>query len=893
MYPEPLATYRLQLHPGFGFNAASELVSYLAELGISHVYTSPYLQAAAGSTHGYDVVDPTRINTELGGSKGHENFCRALKKTGLAHMLDLVPNHMAILANQNPWWWDVLENGPSSFYAAFFDVDWESSEDRWPNKVLLPVLGDHYGRILEAGELKLIREDNVFKVHYYEHVFPVDLSSLGTLLTSAARSQHSDMLHFIADCCNRLPRPTVTSRREILLRQRDKAIINELLNSYCTEEKLQEAITAEIERINQDPEAMDQLLDQQNYRLAFWRIAGRDLGYRRFFDINELAGLRVENEEVFMTTHALPLKWFQEGKIQGLRVDHPDGLRDPAGYFRRLRKNCPKAWIVAEKILEHGEELPEDWPVQGTTGYDFLNMAGGLFIDPQGEKPLTDFYAGFINENPDYQEVVKNCKHQIISESLGSELNRLTALFVEICEKHRRHRDYTRDDLHEVLLQTAALFPVYRTYVRAVRDRQDDEKNVPIVSETDKLYMRQAIAAVKSQHPELDNELLNFLENILLLNIPGQLEGELAMRFQQFTSPAMAKGVEDTAFYRYHRLICLNEVGGAPDIFGISSDEFHQHGVRIQEKYPQTLLAGTTHDTKRSEDVRARLALLSEIPRQWTGKIKNWFKRNENLRVKGLPEANTEYLIYQTLAGAWPIDAERLENYLEKAMREAKLYTSWTRQDQAYEEAVLGFSRALLEDREFCQDLERFLAPLIPAGRINSLAQTLLRLTFPGVPDIYQGSELWEMSLVDPDNRRPVDFARRQKLLTELTSLNVREIMDRMEEGLPKLWLIRQTMHFRRARPGLFGRQSTYEPLYAQGKKAGHVVSFCRGGSVITVVPRLVLKLNNNWEDTSLELPPGAWSNILTGERFPGGAKELARLLDKFPAALLIKDEKG
>ena len=888
---KPAATYRLQMRPDFGFKAATEILPYLADLGISHVYTSPYLQAAKGSTHGYDVVDPTRVNSELGGKIEHEKFCMALKQHGLAHMLDLVPNHMAILAKQNPWWWDVLENGPSSPYAVFFDVDWESSEDRWPNKVLLPILGNHYGRILEAGELKLSRKDNMFMIHYHEHVFPVDLSSLGDLLASAASSQDSDMLYFIADCCRRLPRPTITSRKAVMLRQRDKAVIYELLDSLCGQENLRTAIIAEIERINNDTEALDQLIEQQNYRLAFWRTAGRDLGYRRFFDINELAGLRVENEEVFMTTHALPLKWVQEGKVQGLRVDHPDGLRDPAGYFMRLREHCPDAWILAEKILESGEDLPEDWPVQGTTGYDFLNLAAGLFIDPQGKQTLTSLYSEITSEHSDFKSLVKHCKYQVISQSLGSELNRLAALFVEICERHRRHRDYTREDLHQALLQVASAFPVYRSYVRSAQERQPGEYRTPTVSASDRYYVKEAISEAQHESTELDQELLRFLESILLLEIPGKLEGELAMRFQQFTSPAMAKGVEDTAFYRYNRLICLNEVGGDPDRFGVSPDEIHKRGVRIQEKYPQTLLAGTTHDTKRSEDVRARLALLSEIPGQWAQVVKSWFKKNERLRINNLPDANTEYFIYQTLVGAWPVSADRLHTYLEKAMREAKLYTSWTRQDQDYEQAVQDFAQALLKDKDFHSSLEDFLIPLIPAGRINSLAQTLLRLTFPGVPDIYQGSELWEMSLVDPDNRRPVDFTQRRTLLKELPELNIQEIMERMEEGLPKMWLMRQTLHFRRNHPHLFGSDSTYMPLHAKGEMAGHVMSFCRGNKAITIIPRLVMKLQDNWGDTTLELPPGEWNNLLAGDRFSGGVQELTRLLEKFPVALLVKDE--
>ncbi len=879
------------MRPDFGFKAATEILPYLADLGISHVYTSPYLQAAKGSTHGYDVVDPTRVNPELGGKKEHNVFCRTLKKHSLAHILDLVPNHMAIMGSQNPWWWDVLENGPSSPYAFFFDVDWESSEDRWPNKILLPILGDHYGRILERNELRLNHQGSTFTLHYFEHIFPVDPSSLGDLLASAARTSGSDMLAFIADCCRRLPRPTVTSRPGVKRRHRDKDIIRQLLSDLCGKSRLLNAIAAEVEKINQDVDLLDLLIEQQNYRLAFWRTAGRDLGYRRFFDINELAALRVENQEVFMTTHALPLKWVQEDKVQGLRVDHPDGLRDPAGYFKRLRKHCPDAWILVEKILESHERLPQDWPVQGTTGYDFLNLAGGIFIDPKGMQGLAALYSEITSIKDDFTSLVQACKHQVISHSLGSELNRLSALFVAICERHRRHRDYTREDLHQVLMQVAAAFPVYRSYVRSEQERQSKEDMVPAVSEYDRYYIRQAVMDAQGQDPGIDQELLNFLEKILVLEIPGKLEGELAMRFQQFTSPAMAKGVEDTAFYRYNPLICLNEVGGDPDRYGVSVDELHKYGEYIQARYPLTLLAGTTHDTKRSEDVRARLALLSEIPGQWAQVVKSWFKKNEKLRISNLPDANTEYFIYQTLIGAWPVSADRLHTYLEKAMREAKLYTSWTRQDQDYEQAVQDFAQALLKDKDFHSSLEDFLVPLIPAGRINSLAQTLLRLTFPGVPDIYQGSELWEMSLVDPDNRRPVDFTQRRTLLKELPELNIQEIMERMEEGLPKMWLMRQALHFRRNHPHLFGSDSTYMPLHAKGEMAGHVMSFCRGNKAITIIPRLVMKLQDNWGDTTLELPPGEWNNLLAGEHFSGGTQELARLLGKFPVALLVKDE--
>lgn len=897
--PKLVATYRLQLRPEFGLAAAAEQVPYLAELGISHLYTSPYLQAAAGSSHGYDVVDPGRVNVELGGERQHRRLQQVLRRAGLGQVIDLVPNHMAIAGRQNPWWWDVLENGPSSPWAAFFDVDWESSEDRWPNKVLLPVLGDHYGRVLEAGELRLAQADGAFTLHYHEHSFPIDPASLAGLLTAAAEACGSELLGFIADSCARLPRPTVTGHRTVNRRHRDKMVIQQLLARLCRHAPAPEqqsdrpltpraAIAAEVARLNRDPDALDSLLDSQNYRPSLWRTAGRDLGYRRFFDINSLAGLRIENEEVFTATHALPLAWVREGSVQGLRIDHPDGLRDPAEYCRRLREQCPEALIWLEKILEPGEELPPDWPVNGTTGYDFINLVGGLLVDPAGESELTGFYREFTGESDDFPALTKECKRQVITELLGSELNRLTSLLVAICERHRRHRDYTRHELHEALRQLAANFPVYRSYV-SIRPATKGKtgKTRRLASKMDRHYIRQAVAAAVAGNPELDPELLRFLGKILGLEIDGELEGELALRFQQFTGPAMAKGVEDTAFYRYHRLLCLNEVGGDPGRFGVPPAEFHRRAAEALARRPLSMLAGSTHDTKRGEDCRARLALLSEIPARWRRLVASWSRRHKKYRRDGLPEANVEYFIYQTLVGAWPLAKERLTPYLEKALREAKLRTSWTRPDLGYEKAVREFALALLADDRFRAELDEFLIPLIPAGRINGLSQTLLRLVYPGVPDIYQGSELWDLSLVDPDNRRPVDFAHRQRLLAQLPKLSPEQIMARMDEGLPKLWLLRQGLHLRGRRSELFGPRGGYRPLNATGKKAEHLVACLRGEAVIALAPRLVLGLRGSWRDTRLTLPSGSWHNLLTGEDFAGGPRRVAELLGCFPVALL------
>jgi (1->4)-alpha-D-glucan 1-alpha-D-glucosylmutase len=879
---EPVATYRLQLQGGFTLDDAAHVVPYLAQLGVSHVYLSPFLQAVSGSMHGYDVVDPRHVNRELGGEAARQRLCAAVEEAGLGQILDIVPNHMAIAGDQNPWWWDVLENGPSSPYAPYFDVDWESSEERWPNKILLPVLGDHYGRALEAGELQLRYEDGLFTLHYYEHRFPIDPSSLETLLQRIYRRSGMELLGFLAESCARLPRPQVTARALVERRQRDQEVIRRLLDDSCREHPdTLAAVEAGLEWINTNPDALDTLIDRQNYRLAWWRTAAQDLGYRRFFDINDLVGLRVENEEVFEAIHALPIRWVQEGSVHGLRVDHPDGLRDPGQYFRRLRKACPDAWIVAEKILEPGERLRNEWPIAGTTGYDFLNRVQGLFVDSSGTLPLSWLYEEITGESADFTGVVRDSKRKVLRELLGSELQRLTALFVTICERHRRHRDYTREQLYQALFEVATCFPVYRTYV--MRGVDPAEEDISVVNA--------AIEYTRAQAPHLDDALLEFLKALLLLRIEGDLETELALRFQQLTGPAMAKGVEDTAFYRFHRLAALNEVGGDPVHFGLSVEAFHQECLETFHRHPRTMLASSTHDTKRSEDVRARLVLLSEIPQDWGRVVRDWIHRNTDYRTGDWPDPATEYLLYQTLVGAWPIEVERVSAYLEKAMREAKLHTSWTQPDPDYEQAIQDFAASLLNDSGFRGEMEAFVAPLVHPGRINSLAQTLIKCTAPGVPDIYQGMELWDLTLVDPDNRRPVDFERRRRLLADLGTLSPAEILERIDEGLPKLWVTREALALRSRRPEAFGPQGDYTPVTARGEKAEHAVAFLRDDSILTLVPRLTLGLGGDWGDTVLPVPPGRWYNRLSGVSMDGGDHSVADILAAFPVALLERLE--
>jgi (1->4)-alpha-D-glucan 1-alpha-D-glucosylmutase len=879
---EPRATYRVQLHARFGFDAAAGIADYLEALGISHMYCSPYLEAVPGSTHGYDVINHHAVSRDLGGVEAHERFCLTLGRHHLGQLLDVVANHMAI-HRENRWWWDVLENGPASRYASYFDVDWDPPEAKLRNTVLLPVLGDHYGRVLEAGELKIVREGGSFIVRYgQEEAWPLAPASADGLLAAAAERCGSEELAFIADALNRLPRPTVTDPVALRRRHRDKEILRAHLTRLCEQEpRICAAIDAQLITINSSPDALDSIFERQNYRLAFWRAAARDLGYRRFFDINTLVGLRVEDERVFEDTHAVVLAWLAEGVIDGVRIDHPDGLLDPADYFRRLREARPAAWILAEKILMRGERFRELWGIAGTTGYDFTNRVTGLFIDPEGEAPMTQAYAAFTGESASWDDVVYEKKQQVMREVLGSDLNRMTALFLSICERHRRMRDYTRHELHDVIREVLACFPVYRTYVRADQG---------LVSDDDVRYVNDALGRAQARRPDLDASLVDFFRNILLLRTRGEIETELVMRFQQMTGPAMAKGAEDTAFYCFNRLTALNEVGGEPGAWGVSVEEFHAAAQETQARWPKTMLATSTHDTKRSEDVRVRIGLLSEMPDCWAKAVERWAALNERHRTNGAPDRNMEYLFYQTLVGAWPIEVDRMLAYMEKASREAKTHTSWTSPNRAYDESLRRFVEGALGDAELRAQLDAFVAPMILPARVTSLAQTLLKLTCPGVPDVYQGAELWTTTLVDPDNRRPVDYDLRRRLLADLEGARPETILERMEEGLPKLWVVRQALHLRRRRPEVFGVKGDYVPLSAAGERAAHVVAFVRAGTVAAVVPRHVVRLGGHWGDTAVSLPAGRWRNELTGDVMEGGAHALETLLARFPVALLARE---
>lgn len=866
-------TYRVQLNASFGFDHAAEVADYLAALGVSHLYTSPYLQAAPGSTHGYDVTDHSRLSDELGGAAAHARMIAALQGAGLGHVIDTVPNHMSIAGRGNRWWWDVLRNGLASEYARYFDVDWEPPEARLRNTLLLPVLADQYGRALERGEIKLHRDGTAFTVQYKDHEFPVEPRSLAGLFRVAAQGIRSERLAFIADAFELLPPPTETNPQAAERRRRDDRVATDLLQSLLeTEPEAGRALDRAVAACNANPDSLDRLLEQQNYRLAWWQAAERDLGYRRFFDVNTLIGLRMEVPDAFEAAHRVAFELVRSGAVDGLRIDHVDGIQDPKAYLARLREQCP-GYTVVEKILQDDERLPDSWPVDGTTGYDFLNLLGGLFINPRAEAPLTQFYASFAGISDSYADVAHEKRLLVLREGLGSDVNRLSELLLQICERHRRHRDYTRHMLTEAVRELLACFPVYRTYVRP---------DVSEVSELDRRMLDSATGEAKRRRPDLDGELFDFLRGILTLAVRGELESAFVNRFQQLSTAVMAKGVEDTAFYCYNRFVAVNEVGGNPARFGVSPAEFHARMAEIQQHHPQTMNTTATHDTKRGEDVRARLAVITECPGAWTAAVQRWSERNERYRTGDLPDRNTEYLYYQTLVGAWPVPVDRMLAYMEKATREAKTHTSWTSPSEKFETALKAFIERTLADPDFMTMVRDFVDSILEPGRVVSLAQALIKLTAPGVPDLYQGTELWSLSLVDPDNRRPVDYGLRRRLLAEVSNARPEQVLARMDEGVPKLWMIQRALSVE--------AKGCYQALTAEGEHAEHVVAFGRGGTLVTIVPRLTQRLNGGWGDTAISLPAGQWRNVFTGE-LHGGRDRLAHLFARFPVALLAREQ--
>lgn len=810
-----VATYRLQLHEGFGFHQATEVTEYLQALGITHLYLSPILEARPGSQHGYDVVAHDRLSPELGGEDGFQHLARAWEPGEI--IVDIVPNHMAVNTPKNRWWWDVLKNGPGSPYAEYFDIDWDPSEERLKRSIVIPILGDHYGRVLEAGDIKLDVVDDEPIARYYEHRFPL-----------APTSQPHD-----------------------------------------------------IAAINADIDLLHEVLEAQHYRLTYWKVAGQDLNYRRFFAINDLAALRIDRDGVFEATHGPIASLIQDGWLHGLRVDHIDGLRYPKSYLEHLQAMVGDRYVVVEKILEGDEQLRADWPVAGTTGYDFLARLNALFVNPSAEKPLTDLYEHFTGSSADPVTLGIETKLEIMDTELATDVERLTDLFVAVCEDQRRYRDFTRPELRSALRETLASFEVYRTYT-------DDRTRS--VSMEDESWVTRATEDARERRPDLDPQLFELLTDVLLLRLEGEEESALAMRFQQASGPVMAKGIEDTLFYRYNRFAAANEVGGNPARFGMSVEEFHEANVFAQQQWPESMLATSTHDTKRSEDVRARLALLSEIPDEWAAAVMRWAAHNERYREGDWPDRAMEYLLYQSLVGAWPLSTERAETYMAKAAKEAKVHISWITPNEPFDSALRDFVRNAMADEDFMSDVEGFAASLIEPGYVNSLAQTLLKMTAPGVPDFYQGTEVWDLSLVDPDNRRPVDYEARESLLAEVKTARAADIWSRASTGAPKLFLVHRVLGIRANHPHAFGPSASYEPLVATGEHRNNVIAFMRGDGVIAAVPRFGMSLSHGWTDTALSFPPGRWTDALTGGEV-NGVVTMDELLRQFPVALLVREE--
>lgn len=1011
----PEATYRLQFRPdSMTFRDAAALVPYLSDLGVSHVYASPYLQAHCGSPHGYDIVDYSRLNAELGSPEDYAALVETLRTHGMGHILDFVPNHMGIVAAENPWWNNVLENGPGSPYAGYFDIDWRPVKAELENKVLLPLLGEQYGEVLEAGQLQLQYDEGAFFFRYFDRKLPLDPRTYPAVLAQGQEQlkevlgpESADLheLESIFTSLEYLPQRTETAPERVAERQREKEVVKgrlrRLTNDCPAIAEFLERNVRECNGSTSDPNSfdrVDELLNAQAYRLSHWKAAADEINYRRFFDINELAAVCTEEPQVFEVMHQFVLERLVCGDVDGLRIDHIDGLYDPLDYLRRLQRGylvalgktehqrlfgnpCepsqdangrepsqePPAWpelepeflqriegdssagrreplyVVVEKILGPEEPLPGEWPAAGTTGYAFQNLVNRLLVDPAGLPEVLKTYKRFTGEDMDFREVAYQAKLLILRVSMASDLQLLAHRLNRLSEQHRRSRDFTLNALRIALREIMACFPVYRTYI-----------GMGQVSERDRQFIHRAVAQAKRRNPALNEAVFNFIRDVLLLAQPpgldeaGCRERELFVgRFQQVTSPLIAKGIEDTAFYVHVPLASLNDVGGDPAKGIIAPEEFHRENSERLAQRPGSLLATTTHDTKRSEDVRARINVLSEIPKLWRAAINRWARlnRRHHREVDGLPapSRNDEYLLYQTLVGTWPLEpleepsrrefTERIQGYMQKATREAKQRTSWISPNPEYDAAMWAFVGAILDDRpknRFLADFRAFHQRILNWGLYSALSQTLLKLTSPGVPDIYQGQELWDFSLVDPDNRRPVDFARRREMLAQLQSdlsggddarlALTRHLAHHPADPRLKLLVTWQTLRFRREQADLF-RLGSYVPLEVEGPLAAHVVAFAWRWKpaveqtervVLVVAPRLLGRLMAPftgetdapppplgpaaWPECHLllaGLPCGPLKNLFTGEvlRPEDSRVPLAAILADFPVALMTLEE--
>jgi (1->4)-alpha-D-glucan 1-alpha-D-glucosylmutase len=878
MYRVPLATYRLQFHAGFTLQDARRIVAYLHDLGITDVYASPLLRPRTGSTHGYDIVEANQLNPALGTDDDFSELQSALARHGMGLLLDIVPNHMAA-SHENAWWMSVLENGPQSRFLHYFDIDWRD------DKVLLPILGRPYGEALESKEIQLCFDAEGLYFCYYDKRLPL-----------AARSYRI----VLEQCLDVIPAEGVGIEVRDLV-QNETVIANSrflkdtLWRLQEQSAEFRDALNGVIRRFNADPDLLDRVVQAQWYRLAYWRIASETINYRRFFDVTDLVGIRVENPEVFEARNRLMLEWIAQGKVTGVRIDHIDGLFDPINYLAKLQLRLGEPqpdsqqtfYVVVEKILEHGEPLPASLRCAGTTGYDFLDTVNAVFVDPAGLGRLTEIYERVTGNASTYADIVYDRKKQVIEQLFFGEMRALGAHLAQLAVADRNARDFAPSELLAALQEVTACMPVYRTYVRDAEVTEADRRNIA-----------SAISEARRRAPQIDRRLFDFVDAVLLLRPPSYIADErykwleFVMRWQQFTGRVMAKGVEDTAFYNYNRLISLNEVGGEP---GRGADfdpvaELHARNEEIARSWPHTMNATSTHDTKRAEDVRARIHVLSEIPEEWERQVRKWMRANAPLRDGGVPHPNEELLIYQTLVGMWPLDdaddvAPRLTAYLEKAAREAKTHSSWLAPDETYENALKDFATKLLAHEPFLESFRRFHKRVAFHGFLNSLAQVVLKATSPGVPDFYQGTELWDFSLVDPDNRRPVDYERRAQMLT--SSADPAKLLRDWRSGAIKLFVTARSLAFRASQAETF-LNGGYRAIETG---TPHAVAFLRGENVLVAVPRLTARLSKQvplgdiWGEHALQEIGGEWRNVFTGEMLESPA--LRHVFASFPVAIL------
>ena len=864
------ATYRLQLHAGFTFAHARVIVPYLEELGVTHLYLSPIMEAGEGSTHGYDVVDANRVSEVLGGEGGFAALVADVKAHGLKILLDIVPNHMSIAGSRNAWWMDVLENGPASYFAHFFDVDWSAGDDR----VTLPVLAERYGRALASGALAIVYDANGFAIRAGETRYPIAPESLGRIVRRAGERAKLPELAFIGDALASLPRETSVEARS--RRHRDKLVLGHRLADLGAGD----ALRAEVAAVNADKVELDAVLEAQAYRLVHWSVSTSQLTYRRFFDINTLVGLRIEQLDVFEARHERVIAWLRDGTIDGVRIDHIDGLLDPGQYLARLRERAPNAWIVVEKILGANEPLPA-WPIQGTTGYEFGERIGALLTDPAGEATLTKLFEDFTGTAFDITAARRAARRDVTSDALHSEVARLAELAAKACAHSAATRDFTRAEITDALVEIIAGYGVYRTYLT------DDplEVAVPVTLRTSAAYAVTGLHVVEPAAPapeieservriakaartaEGDPDLIAFLEAALAGEVNQPDARALALAAQQVTGAIVAKGDEDTASYRLVRLASRCEVGADLARWTLDPEAAHR---AFAASPPRGLLATSTHDTKRGEDTRMRIAAISERPEAWRGFVTKASAHASAYWGSVAPDRTLEYLLWQTIIGAWPLTPERAIEYAIKAAREARSRTTWRAPDEAYEAAVKRWLTSVLADPELRADITAFVALISPRAHANSLAQLLVKLTAPGVPDIYQGTELTDGSLVDPDNRRPVDYSARMRPVT---------VVDE-DLGRSKLWTIRRVLQLRRERSALF--DAPYTALTAHGPHADRVFAFSRGDDLIALVPRI----GSIDPETLFQLPDGTWRDVLT-DRDHQGTVSFAGLWSAFPVALL------